>query len=130
MYRVLIAICVIAGCQPTSSPDLSSLTVDQLRIKTSDADPAVRWKTVFEHGRRHHQAAAAIKEITVCLDDDHVEVRHVSTHAMCAVFMHSELPYDQELQAAIDALKANTDPDETVQAGIRIALAMVAAKQQ
>jgi len=110
--------------------DLSPLSVDQLRIKTSDADPSIRWAAVFELGRRDGQATAAISELTVRLSDDHVEVRRVATQTIGIVFMHTEPPYDQDIQAAIDALNANEDTDETVKAGIRIALAALAGKEK
>ena len=130
MYRAFFAICLIAGCQQSPAPDLSPLSVEQLRIKTSDADPNIRWAAVFELGRRNGQATAAITELTARLSDDHVEVRRVTTQTIGIVFMHTEPPYDQDMQAAIDAMKANKDTDETVKAGIRIALAALAAKEK
>jgi len=130
MYRVFFVVCLIAGCQQSPPMDLSPLSVDQLRIKTSDADPSIRWAAVFELGRRDGQATAAISELTVRLSDDHVEVRRVATQTIGIVFMHTEPPYDQDIQAAIDALNANEDTDETVKAGIRIALAALAGKEK
>jgi HEAT repeat protein len=128
--RALFLICLLAGCDSSPPLDLSPLTIDQLRTKTSDADANVRFAALFELGRRDAQAAPAIQEVTARLADDHVQVRRVATQTIGIILMHSTPPYDQDTQAAIAALKANTDTDETVKAGVRIALGAVAAKEK
>jgi hypothetical protein len=136
------------------APDFSPLTVDQLRTKTADADPNVRWGALFELGRRNGDAAAAIAEVTARLADDRVEVRRVAVQTIGIILMHSNASYWQtgSLDSAtrpplpppceggesggrsesrpIVVLKANADADETVKAGVRIALAAVAAREK
>jgi HEAT repeat protein len=128
MYRVLFLIVLVAGCQQSADLDFSPLSVDQLRSKVSDKDANVRFAAIFELGRRDEQGAAAIKELTARLTDDHVQVRRVTAQTIGIVLMHSSPPYNEETRAAISALKANRDTDETVKAGVRIALAAVKAK--
>jgi HEAT repeat protein len=125
-----LLVCIVAGCSGSPAPDFSPLTVDQLRTKTSDADASVRFAALFELGRRDAQGAAAIKEVTARLTDDHVQVRRVAAQTIGGILMHSSPPYDPDTQAAIAALKANTDTDETVKAGVRIALSVVASREK
>lgn len=48
----LVMLCLLSGCQqPPAAPDLSLLTVDQLRTKSADPDPDVRFAAIFELGQ-------------------------------------------------------------------------------
>ncbi|QDU52397.1 HEAT repeat domain-containing protein [Gimesia panareensis] len=131
MYRcLLLGVFVLVGCQSEPPPDFSGLTMDQLRTKMSDPDPGVRWHAVFEAEHRDGQTVQVVKTLTALLQDENVEVRRVTTQALSSVLMDVKPPYPEEVQQAIQALRDNEDPDEVVQAGVRIALRVVDIKQK
>ena len=130
MYRCLFLILLVLGCQSEPSVDYSTFTIDQLRTKMSDPDPGVRWKAVFETGRRDGQAVQVVEELTSLLADENVEVRRVTTQTLGTMLMEVKPPYSEEVKQAIAALRSNQDPDEVVKMGIRIALGVVDSKQK
>lgn len=130
MYRCLFLILLVLGCQSEPPVDYSTFTIDQLRTKMSDPDPGVRWKAVFETGRRDGQAVQIVEELTSLLADENVEVRRVTTQTLGTMLMEVKSPYSEEVKQAIAALRANQDPDEVVKMGIRIALGVVDSKQK
>lgn len=130
MYRSLLLLLLVLGCQSEPPVDYSTFTIDQLRTKMSDPDPGVRWKAVFETGRRDGQAVQVVEELTSLLADENVEVRRVTTQTMGTMLMDVKPPYSKEVNRAIAALRANQDSDAVVQSGIRIALGIVDSKQK
>ena len=130
--RTAVILCLglfLHGCRSSPSIDLSGLTISELNDKLIDPDPNVRWAAVFELGSRDKQAAPAIPNLIKCLKDKNVAVRQVTTQTLGRILVSLDPPYDNDVQNAIAALRrAQSDPDETVRTGARIALSGVDAK--